>query len=92
MARISINQPVDVHSHPPTALRPDGTIQGDEHVHTFNNLIPACEFAVSLAREGHLNITLYAESDGALDLDQAHQIAKIWESGKVALDATDLEF
>jgi hypothetical protein len=92
MARIAINQTVDVRSHPPIAQRGGGSVQGDEHVHTFANLIPACEFAVSLATEGHLNISLYTTSSGVLDLGQARRIAGIWESGNVSLDATHLEF
>ena len=86
MARVAINQPVDVHSHPP------GGAPGDDHVHAFNNLIPACEFAVALAAEGHLDITLQTAWGGVVTLDEARRIAKIWESGAVALDATHLDF
>ena len=56
MARLTINQAVDVHSLPPAADQISGVTRGEEHVHSFDNLIPACEFAVSLATEGHTNI------------------------------------
>ena len=92
MPVLSINQPVDVHSHPPEARRSDGLIQGDEHVHEFKNLIPACEFAVSLAKEGHLNINLYAESGDTLDILEAQKIVEVWESGNVSLDAEEIEY
>jgi hypothetical protein len=92
MPVLSINQAVDVHSHPPGAERGDGAIQGYEHVHTFNNLIPACEFAVSLDKEGHLNINLYTDSGSALDIGEARRLVEIWESGKVSLDAEEIEF
>jgi hypothetical protein len=91
MPRLPINQPVDVHSHP-SGTQQGGAIQGDEHVHSFVNLIPACEFAVSLAREGHLNINLHTESGVALDLSEAQRIVKVWESGTVPLDAEEIEY
>jgi len=92
MPVLSINQPVDVHSHPPEARQSDALIQGDEHVHEFPNLIPACEFAVSLAKEGHVNINLYTDSGSALDIGQAQRIVEVWESGKVSLEAEEIEF
>ena len=51
MPLLAINQPVDVHSQPPGADQSRGLVQGAEHVHPFDNLIPACEFAVALAKE-----------------------------------------
>jgi hypothetical protein len=92
MPVLSINQAVDVHSHPPGAQRGNGMTQGDEHVHSFNNLIPACEFAVSLDNEGHLNINLYTDSGSALDISEARRIVDVWESGKVSLDAEEIEY
>jgi hypothetical protein len=92
MPVLSINQAVNVHSHPPEARRSDGSVQGDEHVHNFDNLIPACEFAVSLDKEGHLNINLYTDSGSDLDIGQAQQIVAVWESGKVSLDAEEIEY
>ncbi len=91
MARILINQPVDVHSYPPDANQVDGTFTGDEHVHDFINLIPACEFALSLAKEGHLNVSLRTEGGNDLDLVQAQQIVNAWTSGKVAAEAEEIE-
>jgi hypothetical protein len=85
MPVLSINQAVDVHSHPPGA-------HGDEHVHSFNNLIPACEFAVSLDKEGHLNISLFTDSGNTLDISEARRIVEVWESGKVSLDAEEIEY
>ena len=85
MPVLSINQAVDVHSHPPG-------VQGDEHVHSFNNLIPACEFAVSLDKEGHLDINVFTESGSALDIGEARRIVEVWETGKVSLDAEEIEY
>jgi hypothetical protein len=92
MSALSINQAVAVHSHPPGARLENGVTQGDEHVHTFNNLIPACEFAVSLDKEGHLNINLYTDSGSALDIAEARRIVEVWESGSVSLDAEEIEY
>jgi hypothetical protein len=91
MPVLSINQAVDVHSHPPSDQQGRVT-QGDEHVHSFNNLIPACEFAVSLDKEGHLSINLYTDSGSALDIGEARRIVEVWESGKVSLDAEEIEY
>ncbi len=92
MAKMLINQAVDVHWHLPSAQKPDQTIAGDEVVRTFNNLIPACEFAVAMAREGNLLVSLYPDSGPPFDLTQAQTIVTAWETGKIALDATELEF
>jgi hypothetical protein len=66
-------------------------IEGDEVVRTFANLIPACEFAVAMANEGDLLITLYPESGPLLNLSQARTIATAWETGKIAVDASQVE-
>jgi hypothetical protein len=50
MTTLPINQAVDVHWQLPSAQKPDGRIEGDEVVRTFDNLIPACEFAVAMAK------------------------------------------
>ena len=92
MGRLSINQSVDVHSLPPPADQISGVNEGEEHVHSFENLIPACEFAVSLASEGHRNVSLSTEVDGALNLEQAQQIVGAWHSGQTPLDAEEIEY
>jgi hypothetical protein len=92
MPRLPINQTVDVHSHPPGTQPTGGSTQGDEHVHPFVNLIPACEFAVSLAREGHLDLTLHTETGVVLNIGDAQRIVEIWESGAAPFDAEDIEF
>lgn len=89
---ILIDQGVDVHSHPPGTQNPDGSFQREEHVHRFGNLIPACEFAVSLAKEGHLNISVYPEPGPVLELSQARRIVEIWESGEVPFEVEEIEF
>jgi hypothetical protein len=91
MTTLPINQAVDVHWQLPSAQKPDGRIEGDEVVRTFDNLIPACEFAVAMAQEGNLLVTLYPESGPVLDTSQAHKIKMAWESGNVETDATELE-
>lgn len=92
MPRLLINQAVDVHSLPPAADQISGVTEGDEHVHSFENLIPACEFAVSLASEGHANISLRTELERTIDLDEAKQIVSVWHSGKVPLDAEEIDY
>lgn len=92
MARASINQDVNVHSLPPAGDQISGVNEGEEHVHSFENLIPACEFAVSLAREGHGHISLHTDYDGVLDLAEAQRIATAWETGKAPLDAEEIEY
>lgn len=92
MPAISINQAVDVHWQLPNAQRGDGPIIGDEVERVFENLIPACEFAVAMAKEGHLNISLYPERGPVLEISDAQRIKDIWESGKVALEAEELEY
>lgn len=92
MARASINQAVNVHSLPPVGDQISGVNEGEEHVHSFDNLIPACEFAVSLASEGHDHISLHTDFDGVLDLAEARRIAIAWESGKAPLDADEIEY
>ncbi len=69
-----------------------GSIRGNEHIHSFNNLIPACEFAVSIAKEGHTGVSLKTDLAGALDLSEAKRIVEVWESGKVSLDAEEIVF
>jgi hypothetical protein len=92
MPVLSINQSVDVHSHPPVGQQENDVNPNDEHVHTFNNLIPACEFAVSLHKEGHLDISLYTNSGSTLDIAEAQRLVEVWESGKVSLDAEEIEY
>jgi hypothetical protein len=92
MARATINQPVNVHSLPPVGDQIPGVNEGEEHVHSFENLIPACEFAVSIAKEGHGSISLHTDLDGVLDLAEAQRIASAWESGKAPLDAEEIEY
>ncbi len=92
MPRSSLNQSVDVHSLPPAADQISGVNEGEEHVHTFENLIPACEFAVSLASEGHRNVSLSTELEGDLDLGQARQIVDAWHSGQAPLDVAEIEY
>lgn len=92
MARSLINQAVNVHSLPPPSEQISGVNEGDEHVHSFDNLIPACEFAVSLAREGHTDISLHTDFEGVLDIDQAQRIVRAWESGRTPLDAEKIEY
>jgi hypothetical protein len=92
MTRASINQAVDVQSLPPAGDQISGVNEGEEHVHTFKNLIPACEFAVSIANEGHGQISLHTDLDGVLDLAEAQRIARAWESGRAPLDAEDIEY
>ena len=91
MARYSLNQSVDVHSLPPSSEQISGVNEGEEHVHSFENLIPACEFAVSLASEGHSHIRLRTEVEGDLDLAEAQRVVEAWHSGKASLDADDIE-
>lgn len=91
MSRFSINQAVDVHSRPPAAEQISGVTEGETHVHSFDNLIPACEFAVSLADEGHADISLHTDFDGVLDLDQAQRIVGVWHTGRVPLNAVEIE-
>jgi len=92
MARALINQSVDVYSIPPAAEQISGVTEGEEHVHSFESLIPACEFAVSLASEGHGGIRLQRELEGALNLEQAQQIVQAWHSGRAPLDAEAIEY
>ncbi len=92
MPRATLNQPVNVHSLPPAGDQIPGVNEGEEHVHSFENLIPACEFAVSLAGEGHRQISLHTDFDGVLDLAEAHRIATAWEAGKAPLDAEEIEY
>jgi hypothetical protein len=92
MARSLINQPVNVHSLPAAGEQIPGVNKGEEHVHAFDNLIPACEFAVSLASEGHREIILRTQWEGALDLEQAQQIVAAWHSGRTPLDAERIEY
>ena len=92
MERLSINQAVDVHSLPPAADQISGVNEGEEHVYSFDNLIPACEFAVSLASEGHSNISLRTELERTIDLGEAQRIMSAWHSGQVALDAQEIEY
>jgi len=92
MARALINQSVDVYSIPPAAEQISGVTEGEEHVHSFESLIPACEFAVSLASEGHGGIRLQRELEGALNLEQAQQIVQAWHSGRTPLDAEAIEY
>ena len=92
MARLTINQSVDVHSLPPAAARIPGVNEGEEHVHSFDNLIPACEFAVSVAGEGHTNISLRTELERTIDLEEAERIVRVWHSGQAPLDAEEIEY
>jgi hypothetical protein len=92
MSRSFINQAVNVHSLPPPEDQISGVNEGEEHVHSFDNLIPACEFAVSLANEGHSHISLHTDLEGRLNLDQARRIARAWESGQTPLDAQEIEY
>lgn len=92
MSRASINQAVNVHSLPPAGDQISGVNEGDEHVHAFDNLIPACEFAVSLANEGHSHISLHTDWEGRLSLDEARRIVRAWESGQTRLDAQEIEY
>ncbi len=91
MPKISINQAVDVHWHMSPAHRDKGQA-ADEVVRTFDNLIPACEFAVSMAKEGDLDIHLYPETGHALKLEDAQRIVSLWESASVPLEATEIEY
>jgi hypothetical protein len=90
MTAILINQAVDVHWHLPSA-QIDGTILGDEVTRTFDNLVPACEFAVAMAKEGNLLVQLYPDIGPVLDISQAEKIAADWETGKIPVDAKDIE-
>jgi hypothetical protein len=92
MPRCSINQSVNVHSVPPAAAQISGVNEGEEHVHAFENLIPACEFAVSIASEGHSDVSLRTELEGDLDLAEAQQIVRLWHSGQVPLNAEEIEY
>jgi hypothetical protein len=92
MTRALLNQSVDVISVPPAAEQIRGVNQGEAHVHTFANLIPACEFAVSLASEGHTEISLRTQREGALDLAEAQAIVGAWHTGRTPLDAEEIEY
>jgi hypothetical protein len=91
MTAILINQTVDVHWHLPGAQKTDGTIEGDKVTRNFDNLVPACEFAVAMAKEGNLLVQLYPDTGPILDISQAQKIATDWETGKIPVDATDIE-
>lgn len=91
MKSVLINQSVDVHwRHPePNASKaPSGR---DEVTRTFPNLIPACEFAVSMAREGDVLMELRPENGPTLNLAEAQAIKAKWESGEIAETAEDVE-
>jgi hypothetical protein len=92
MPILPINQAVDVRSYPPRVEQQPDQTENDEHVHAFDNLIPACEFAASLAKEGHLNISLDTDSGSTLDIAEAQRIVAVWESGKVPLSAEEIEY
>ncbi len=92
MPSISINQAVDVHWHLPSTPHVDGPIVSDKVTRTFENLIPACEFAVAMAKEGNLNFSLHPDSGPVLDLNDAQRIVDVWESGKVSLEAEEMEY
>jgi hypothetical protein len=67
MPRLLIDQAAEVHSRPPSALEYPVPNASNPHVHYFGNLIYACEFAVSLAKAGHLNIAVNLESGDCLN-------------------------
>jgi hypothetical protein len=92
MPVISINQAVDVHWRLPSAQRADGPIIDDKVTRTFENLIPACEFAVAMAKEGNLDIHLYLVTGPVLDLAGAQRIVDVWESGQVSLEAEEMDY
>ncbi len=91
MASLPINQDVNVHWRHVGVLKPDGATEGEDVVRTFINLIPACEFALAMSREGHDMIRLDPSHGPRLDVAQAQKIATAWETGKVELDATEVE-
>ena len=91
MTAILINQNVDVHWHLPSAQKPNGMIEGDEVTRAFTNLIPACEFAVAMAKEGNLLVQLHPADGSVLDVSQARKVVTNWETGKIPFDATDVE-
>jgi len=66
-------------------------IEGDEVVRTFENLIPACEYAVAMAKEGNLLVHLYPDAGPSLNVAQAQKIVTEWETGKISIDATEIE-
>jgi hypothetical protein len=79
MDSIPVDQAVDVHWHLPTALKPEGTISGDEHICKFIGLIAAARFAVEKAAEGNLNVNLYLAIGPALNSTQAQRIVTLSE-------------
>jgi hypothetical protein len=91
MKSIVINQAVDVHWRLSNPIGTDGDTAGDKIQRTFANLIPACEFAVSMAKEGHVNIDLYPEGGPSLTVAQALEIITKWESGEISDVATHVE-
>lgn len=91
MKTVLINQSVDVHWHIAKAPKSEKPSDDDEVTRTFPNLIPACEFAVSMAREGDLLIQLYPESGPELDLAEAQVIVTKWESGEIAETAEEVD-
>ena len=92
MPSLKISQAVDVHSLPPAGTQIEGVTEGDEHVHSFDNLIPACEFAVAIAGEGHTEVVLRTELERTIDLAEAQRIVSVWHSGQVPLRADEIEY
>jgi hypothetical protein len=84
MKTVLINQTVDVHWRMAKADKSETPSERDEVTRAFPNLIPACEFAVSLAREGDQFIELHPENGPALTLAEAQLIVTKWESGEIA--------
>ena len=84
MASISINQSVAVRW-----VHPNGS-EGEQVVRNFTNLIPACEFAVAMEKEGDVDLRLYPEYGRPLEIGEAKKIATEWESGAIPLDATEV--
>jgi hypothetical protein len=92
MPTISINQAVSVHWRLPAGPASEGPVVSDKVTRAFPNLIPACEFAVAMANEGNLDVSLHTDRGPVLDLAEAQRIKAVWESGAVSLEAEDLEY
>ena len=91
MKSININQSVEVHWRMPPASPSSKPSEKDEVTRTFPNLIPACEFAVSMAREGDLLLELYPDGGPTLSLADAQNIVTKWETGEIADTAEIVE-
>ena len=92
MPTISINQAVNVHWRLPPGPASEGPVVSDKVTREFVNLIPACEFAVAMAKEGNLDFSLHPDRGPVLELADAQRIKAVWESGTVSLDAEELEY